>query len=64
MQDQKAWAVVRHLRAKVAEVDAGLLEGPERTRLLQQGIESLEEELRGLEERSAELVCPSRSRIP
>lgn len=59
MQDHKAWAVVRHLRKKIEEVEESLKDGPERQKQLQHALEQKEQELRELEARSAQLVCCS-----
>jgi septal ring factor EnvC (AmiA/AmiB activator) len=57
VQDHKAWAVVRHLRRKIADVDESLRHGPERQRQFQEALDEKEQELRDLEAQSARLVC-------
>jgi hypothetical protein len=56
-QDHKAWAVVRHLRKKIADIDESLRDGPEHQKRLQLALDEKEQELRDLEEKSAHLVC-------
>lgn len=57
VQDHKAWAVVEHIRKKIAECDESLKATPERQAKLQEGLEEQEQKLRDLEARTMQLVC-------